>query len=186
PANPAATEKKEEESTGKPETPAAKEEAKEEGCQDEPVPTTDAPAAATVDTPTQEGEPAEKPAAPTAPENEDEGKPELAPVQLTPEQLKELRDQITKENARRTQEYQDKLEVARNRVRELNERFEKWYYLIDEKVYNQIHLSNTDLISAKKSTLEDIKGLDEGGLNIPGLPGLPGIPGLPSPTTPQP
>ena len=186
PANPAATEKKEEESTDKPETPAAKEEAKEEGCQDEPVPTTDAPAAATVDTPTQEGEPAEKPAAPTAPENEDEGKPELAPVQLTPEQLKELRDQITKENARRTQEYQDKLEVARNRVRELNERFEKWYYLIDEKVYNQIHLSNTDLISAKKSTLEDIKGLDEGGLNIPGLPGLPGIPGLPSPTTPQP
>jgi len=182
PANPAATEKKEEESTDKPETPAAK----EEGCQDEPVPTTDAPAAATVDTPTQEGEPAEKPAAPTAPENEDEGKPELAPVQLTPEQLKELRDQITKENARRTQEYQDKLEVARNRVRELNERFEKWYYLIDEKVYNQIHLSNTDLISAKKSTLEDIKGLDEGGLNIPGLPGLPGIPGLPSPTTPQP
>jgi hypothetical protein len=190
PANPAATEKKKEESTDKPETPAAKEaakeEAKEEGCQDEPVPTTDAPAAATVDTPTQEGEPAEKPAAPTAPENEDEGKPELAPVQLTPEQLKELRDQITKENARRTQEYQDKLEVARNRVRELNERFEKWYYLIDEKVYNQIHLSNTDLISAKKSTLEDIKGLDEGGLNIPGLPGLPGIPGLPSPTTPQP
>jgi len=190
PANPAATEKKDEESTDKPETPAAKEEAKEEteeeGCQDEPAPTTNTPAAATVDTPTQEGDPAEKPTAPTAPENEDEDKPELAPVQLTPEQLKELRDQITKENARRTQEYQDKLEAARNRVRELNERFEQWYYLIDEKVYNQIHLSNTDLISAKKSTLEDIKGLDEGGLNIPGLPGLPGIPGLPSPTTPKP
>ena len=190
PASPAATETKDEESTDTPEIPTVKEEvkeeAKEEGCQDEPVPTTDAPAAATVDTPTQEGEPVEKPAAPTAPENEDEGKPELAPVQLTPEQLKELRDQITKENARKTQEYQDKLELARNRVRELNERFEKWYYLIDEKVYNQIHLSNTDLISAKKSTLEDIKGLDEGGLNAPGLPGLPGIPGLPSPTTPQP
>lgn len=189
PANPAATEKKDGESTDKPETPAVQEEPKEkaeDGCQDEPVPTTDTPATATVDTPTPEGEPVEKPAVPTAPENEDEDKPELAPVQLTPEQLKELRDQITKENTRRTQEYQDKLEAARNRVRELNERFAEWYYLIDEKVYNQIHLSNTDLISAKKSTLEDIKGLDEGGLNAPGLPGLPGIPGLPSPTTPQP
>jgi len=182
PANPAAAEKKDEEATAKPETPAP-----DEGCQDEPLATTETPAAAADDTPPQEGEPAEKPVEPpTTTEKEDEGKPELAPVQLTPEQLKELRDQITKENARRTQEYQDKLEVARNRVRELNERFEKWYYLIDEKVYNQIHLSNTDLISAKKSTLEDIKGLDEGGLNIPGLPGLPGIPGLPSPTTPQP
>ena len=91
-----------------------------------------------------------------------------------------------KENERRTQEYQDKLDAARNRVRELNERFEKWYYLIDEKVYNQIHLSNTDLITAKSSALEDIKGLDEGGLDAPGLPGLPGIPGLPSPTPPKP
>ncbi len=107
-------------------------------------------------------------------------------MQLTPEQLKELRDQITKENDRRTQEYQDKLDTARNRVRELNERFEKWYYLIDEKVYNQIHLSNTDLIMAKKSTLEDIQGLGEGGLDAPGLPGLPNIPGLPSLTPPQP
>ena len=181
PANPAAAEKKDEEAA-KPETPAP-----DEGCQDEPVATTETPAAAIGDTPPQEGEPAEKPvAAPTATEKEDEDKPELAPVQLTPEQLKELRDQITKENERRTQEYQDKLAAARNRVRELNERFEKWYYLIDEKVYNQIHLSNTDLITAKNSALEDIKGLDEGGLDALGLPGLPGIPGLPSPTTPKP
>ena len=149
--------------------------------------TTETPAAAVDNTPPPEGEPVEKPAeAPTATEKEDESKPDLAPVQLTPEQLKELRDQITKENNRKMQEYQDKLDSARNRVRELNERFEKWYYLIDEKVYNQIHLSNTDLITAKKSTLEDIKGLDEGGLDAPGLPGLPGIPGLPSPTTPKP
>ncbi|MBT4726658.1 MAG: DUF4340 domain-containing protein [Planctomycetaceae bacterium] len=188
PANPAATEKKDEEATDKPETPAP-----EEGCQDEPAATTETPAADADDTPPQEGEPTEKPEAtpakteePATTEKEDEGKPELAPVQLTPEQLKELRDQITKENDRRTQEYQDKLDTARNRVRELNERFEKWYYLIDEKVYNQIHLSNTDLIMAKKSTLEDIQGLGEGGLDAPGLPGLPNIPGLPSPASPQP
>ena len=217
PANPAAAEKKDEAATAKPETPAP-----EEGCQDEPVATTETPAAAADDTPAKEGAPVETPtktpakapakvpakvpaevpaeapaevpakvkaAVPAATEKEDDGKPELAPVQLTPEQLKELRAQITKENERRTQEYQDKLDSARNRVRELNERFEKWYYLIDEKVYNQIHLSNTDLITAKKSTLEDIKGLDEGGLDIPGLPGLPGlpgIPGLPSPTPPKP
>jgi hypothetical protein len=182
PETPAAAEKKDEEATAKPETPAP-----DEGCQDEPVATTETPAAVVGDTPPQEGEPAEKPvAAPTATEKEDEDKPELAPVQLTPEQLKELRDQITKENERRTQEYEDKLAAARNRVRELNERFEKWYYLIDEKVYNQIHLSNTDLITAKNSALEDIKGLDEGGLDALGLPGLPGIPGLPSPTTPKP
>jgi hypothetical protein len=206
PATPAAAEKKDAEATAKPEIPAAQ----EEGCQDEPVAAPEAPAAATGATPAKEGKPVEKPAAapaevkaPTevkaatavkeapvevkaATEKEGDGKPELAPVQLTPEQLTELRAQITKENERRTQEYQDKLDAARNRVRELNERFEKWYYLIDEKVYNQIHLSNTDLISAKKSTLEDIQGLGEGGLDIPGLPGLPGIPGLPSPTPPKP
>jgi hypothetical protein len=184
PANPAATEKNDEAATAKPETPAT-----DDGCQDEPVVTTETPAAAAADTPTQEDEPAIKPAAApatAATEKEDAGKPELAPVQLTPEQLKELRDQITKENERRTQEYQDKLTAARNRVRELNERFEKWYYLIDEKVYNQIHLSNTDLIKAKKSTLEDIQGLDEGGLDAPGIPGLPGGLGLPSPTPPKP
>jgi len=188
PANPAATEKESEETTAKPETPA-----QEDGCQDEPIATTETPAAAKDDTPAQEGDSAEKPEAtpakaeaPTTTKKEDEDKPELAPVQLTPEQLKELRDQITKENERKTQEYQDKLDTAQNRVRELNERFEKWYYLIDEKVYNQIHLSNTDLIMAKKSTLEDIKGLGEGGLDAPGLPGLPNIPGLPSPTSPQP
>ena len=180
PANPTPEKKEEEEeATAKPEAPAP-----EEGCQDEPSTKTETPAVVS-DTAPPEGEPAEKPAEPPI-ATDDEGKPELAPVQLTPEQLKELRDQITKENERKTQEYQDKLEAARNRVRELNERFEKWYYLIDEKVYNQIHLSNTDLITAKKSTLEDIKGLDEGGLNAPGLPGLPGIPGLPSPTTPNP
>ena len=78
------------------------------------------------------------------------------------------------------------MDAARNRVLELNERFEKWYYVIDEKVYNQIHLSNTDLIKAKKSELEDFKDLEGSGLGVPGLPGLPNIPGLPPAPAPAP
>jgi len=190
PEGPPTPEKPAEPTPEKPAEPPAAKPEPEEGCQDEapaekPEETQveDKPTETPEDKPTEtpEDKPAETPSDPPEPKE-----PDSQPVELTPEQLEELREQITKENARKTQAYQDQIDAARNRVRELNERFEKWYYVIDEKVYNQIHLSNTDLIKAKKSELDDFNNLEGNGLGAPGLPGLPNVPGLPPVPAPAP
>ena len=182
PEGPPTPEKPAEPTPEKPAEPPAAKPEPEEGCQDE-APAEKPEETQVEDKPTEtpEDKPAETPSDPPEPKE-----PDSQPVELTPEQLEELREQITKENARKTQAYQDQIDAARNRVRELNERFEKWYYVIDEKVYNQIHLSNTDLIKAKKSELDDFNNLEGNGLGAPGLPGLPNVPGLPPVPAPAP
>ncbi len=63
-------------------------------------------------------------------------------------------------------------------MQELNERFGDWYYVIDNRVYQQIHLSRDDVIEATviKSTQEaEAEGDadDAPGIGLPGLPNLP-------------
>jgi hypothetical protein len=59
-------------------------------------------------------------------------------------------------------------------VKELNERFADWYYVISDNTYKKIHISRDELIKEKA------KPADATGAN-PAVPGLPaGIPGLPA------
>jgi len=102
------------------------------------------------------------------------------PTKLTPEQLAELKETIERENARLKEEYEAKITIAQNSVRLLNSRFANWFYLIDEKTFNKIHLANTDLIRSKTTEL------DNGLPGLPDLPGLPGVPGLPNAPAPSP
>ena len=102
------------------------------------------------------------------------------PANLTPEQLAELKETIERENARLKEEYEAKITIAQNSVRLLNSRFANWFYLIDEKTFNKIHLANTDLIRSKTTEL------DNGLPGLPDLPGLPGVPGLPNTSEPLP
>jgi len=85
------------------------------------------------------------------------------------------REAIEKENQRLLDEYQDQLEAGRERVKELNERFGDWYYVISNDVYKKIHLSLDQVISKKEEDAE--KETTETDTATPaGLPGLPNLP----------
>ena len=68
------------------------------------------------------------------------------------EKLIAERKAIEDENQRLLQEYQEKVDSAQETVKELNERFGDWYYVIDNKVYQQIHLSRDDVIEIEEET----------------------------------
>ncbi len=82
------------------------------------------------------------------------------------------RQAIDSENQCLQAEYKQKLDSAREAVQELNERFGDWYYVIDNKVYQQIHLSRDDVIQAK----EKEEAESDSNEAVPGLPGLPNLP----------
>ena len=59
-------------------------------------------------------------------------------------------------------------------MQELNERFGDWYYVIDNRVYQQIHLSRDDVIEATQGAEAESDSNDETpGIGLPGLPNLP-------------
>jgi hypothetical protein len=59
------------------------------------------------------------------------------------------RDRIEKENKRKQDEYDQKVQKGQERVKELNERFADWYYIISDGVYKKIHLSRADIVKKK-------------------------------------
>ncbi len=92
------------------------------------------------------------------------------------EKLISQRKSIEEENQRRLEEYQKKLAAAEERVKELNERFGDWYYVIDNKVYKQIHLSRDDVIKTKQKAEGDSDAAsDAPDAGLPGLPNLPPV-----------
>lgn len=86
------------------------------------------------------------------------------------------RKRIEAENQRSLEDYQKQVEAAEERVKELNERFGDWYYVIDNKVYNKIHLGRDDVIKAKEKAEEQSDGQDAAAAPPAGLPGLPNLP----------
>jgi hypothetical protein len=87
------------------------------------------------------------------------------------------RKRIEDENQRLLQEYQDKRKAAEERVKELNERFGDWYYVIDNKVFKKIHLGRDDVIKAKEKADEKAEGdTASPAADLPGVPNLPGSP----------
>lgn len=103
----------------------------------------------------------------------EEGEP--AAPEETAEELQErlefTREQIAKENQRKIDERNEKLDQARKRVQELNARFADWYYVVSDSVYKKLKISKSELIQKEGATD------DAGELSPAGLPQ--GIPGLP-------
>ncbi|MFM1904355.1 MAG: hypothetical protein RLZZ440_2255 [Planctomycetota bacterium] len=60
----------------------------------------------------------------------------------------EERRRIERENRLAQEEYEEKLAAAKKRVRELNNRFADWYYVVSDEEYAKIRLSRTDVIQA--------------------------------------
>ncbi|MCH7751048.1 MAG: DUF4340 domain-containing protein [Planctomycetes bacterium] len=83
------------------------------------------------------------------------------------------RKAIENENQRLLEEYQQKLDSAQERVQELNERFGDWYYVIDNRVYQHIHLSRDDVIKSTQAAEAESDSDDAPGTGLPGLPNLP-------------
>lgn len=76
--------------------------------------------------------------------------------------LEEKRKAIERENKRKQEEYDAAIKKGEDHVKELNERFADWYYVISEDVYQKIHLSRADIVKAKEEKKDEAK---------PGTPG---------------
>jgi hypothetical protein len=88
---------------------------------------------------------------------------------------REERRRVERENRRRQEEYDEKVDAAKKRVRELNGRFAAWFYIVSDEEYGKIHLSQDDVVRAAD------EGADEGAAG--GLGGLPNSPGFSLPPT---
>lgn len=110
---------------------------------------------------------------------------EASPEEESANKLKEViaqRKSIEKENQRKLDEYEETLEKGRERVKELNDRFGDWYYVISNDVFKKIHLGREQVITVKK--VEEGETPDAAaGPNLPfGAPGtaIPGLPPVPA------
>ena len=67
------------------------------------------------------------------------------------EKLEAVRESITKANKRKTDDRDDKIKKAKNKVAELNGRFADWYYVVSEEDYKKLKVSIAELIEPKKA-----------------------------------
>jgi len=63
----------------------------------------------------------------------------------------EERRRVERENRRRQEEYDEKVKAAQKRVRELNNRFADWYYVVSDAEYAKIHLNRAGIVQPKQA-----------------------------------
>jgi hypothetical protein len=96
----------------------------------------------------------DKAAAEEKPEAKGEAKP------ATPDEEKRIA--IQKENKRKQDSYDSAIKKGQDRVKELNERFADWYYVISDDVYKKIHLGRSEIV--KKKETKEVAEPKSGGL----------------------
>ncbi|MDY0165266.1 MAG: DUF4340 domain-containing protein [Thermoguttaceae bacterium] len=69
--------------------------------------------------------------------------------------LQAERERIERENKRKQDEYDRKIEDGKKKVQELNDRFADWYYVISDEVYKKIHLSRDEIVKPKEKKTDD-------------------------------
>ncbi len=80
-----------------------------------------------------------------------------APV-IDPQQAE--RERIRKENERKRNAYNDQRKKAETRVRELNDRFADWYYVVSEDVYKKLRLTRSDIVKESATAKDEGFGID--------------------------
>jgi hypothetical protein len=134
--------------------PAAKSvpEKKTAAVQDEKAPPAEDTKAPQADKPPAEdaSPAAEKPADATADEKKEPAKPTTAE--------EEAKLTLEKEKKRRQDEYDAAVKRGQDKVKELNERFADWYFIISDDVYKKIHLGRADVIRKKSAEKKDSAG----------------------------
>ena len=124
--------------------------------------------------PADEAEPAEETPAVEAKEPAETKEPaEAKPA--TPDEQQKIA--VRQENKRLQDEYDAAVKAGKDKVKELNDRFADWYFIISDDVYKKIHLGRADIIMKKpvESTdeLGNLKDL-QNGLGLP--PAQPAVP----------
>jgi len=121
--------------------------------QDAAKPAADATATKDADTDSAADGPEEaKPATPADPGpkekgNDAAGKADEAEAKA--QAALEERRRVERENRRRQEEYDGKVEAAKKRVRELNNRFADWYYVVGDDEYGKIRLDRAAVVQKK-------------------------------------
>ena len=75
------------------------------------------------------------------------------------ERLAAVQEKITKENERKLEERKDKIEAAKRRSRELNDRFADWYYVIPEETYTKLRIGQSDLFDTSDGPANPAAGI---------------------------
>lgn len=110
----------------------------------------------------------DEPAEPAAGGQEDAGAEEMTEDEKL-EQLATMQEKITKENERKLDQRKDKIEAAKRRSRELNDRFADWYYVIPEDTYTKLRISQEDLFDTSDAANTPPPGLGGPRMPIPGI-----------------
>jgi hypothetical protein len=95
------------------------------------------------------GDDAAKPAAPAKPEKAVDAAGKADEAEAKAQQALEERRRVERENRRRQEEYDGKVEAAKKRVRELNSRFADWYYVVSDAEYAKIRLDRGAVVQKK-------------------------------------
>ena len=66
----------------------------------------------------------------------------------------EERRRVERENKRKQDAFDEQVKVARKRVRDLNNRFADWYYVVSNKEYAKIHLGREGIAQKKTEAAE--------------------------------
>ncbi|MFM9026329.1 MAG: DUF4340 domain-containing protein [Planctomycetaceae bacterium] len=63
----------------------------------------------------------------------------------------EERRRVERENRRKQEEYDERVKAAQKRVRELNNRFADWYYVVSDAEVAKIHLDRSEIVVRKEA-----------------------------------
>jgi hypothetical protein len=65
------------------------------------------------------------------------------------------RRRVEGENRRKQEQYDEQVKTAQKRVRDLNNRFADWYYVVSDKEYDKIHLGRAAIVQKKAADAKD-------------------------------
>lgn len=69
----------------------------------------------------------------------------------------EERRRVEAENRRKQEQYDEQVKGAQKKVRDLNDRFADWYYVVSDKEYDKIHLGRDAMIQKKVPAADEKK-----------------------------
>ena len=70
------------------------------------------------------------------------------------------RERVRKENERKRNAYNDQRKKAESRMKELNDRFADWYYVVSEDVYKKLRLTRSDIVKESATAKDEGFGID--------------------------
>ena len=69
----------------------------------------------------------------------------------------EERRRVEAENRRKQEQYDEQVKGAEKKVRDLNNRFADWYYVVSDKEYDKIHLGRDAMVQKKEPAADEQK-----------------------------